>query len=541
MNVEDFLLHVQWLTGSPVKEVTKLDKELLSQALADDNREINFSQFNELLLLVNKNRLEDPFFNYFFVGDGESGRCKIAEIPGAVERFQHTAMLRYGNFIYAYRTLSRKRTTPDLVEAIGDHARNPACLLKKITQRQPRVVEIKPIARDRTYLLGYLSAGQAVRELARAQKLIHLIQTEGSESLEKLSEVITENVSTEEASVLSTLVERWASHNDPSTINELESQLQADLSKLKALDTATMEVQKQGEGNTDIYLTWDHMDVYFATSMRKKWEYEQLHDFVQTLMNTDVIKPLSLRYFDPTQSFESNRINKGLVEALMLKRATCTVYSIQDTDTFGKDSELAATLAQGKPVIAFAPEINVEERAQQLMSTDPASLRDRLLFVQNADELFGSGEADSGPLETVEIQLGIVLEKTMWKSIPSSDLNKEFRATCGADLEAFCTLIAESEINTYNRRAETLKLTHPLGIQVHLETGVANGVLVARDVETCAELVRRIVLNEMEFDVTDDDETNCWLLKERLTGSIYRVVTKNRKLTNCFWNYYGEN
>ena len=66
---------------------------------------------------------------------------------------------------------------------------------------------------------------------------------------------------------------------------------------------------------------------------------------------------LKLRYFDPTQSHLDFRIDKGLIEGLMLKRAACTVYMVQETDTFGKDSELASTLAQGKPVIAFIPHI----------------------------------------------------------------------------------------------------------------------------------------------------------------------------------------
>ena len=77
---------------------------------------------------------------------------------------------------------------------------------------------------------------------------------------------------------------------------------------------------------------------------------------------------LNLRFFDPTQSYMSNRVNKGLVESLMLKRAKCTVYSVQDTDTLGKDSELAATLAQGKPVIAYVPEKTLEERVTELLA-----------------------------------------------------------------------------------------------------------------------------------------------------------------------------
>ena len=54
------------------------------------------------------------------------------------------------------------------------------------------------------------------------------------------------------------------------------------------------------------------MDVYFATSMRKAWEYKDLYDFIERLTASDELKELDLRYFDPTQAFTENRVNKGL-------------------------------------------------------------------------------------------------------------------------------------------------------------------------------------------------------------------------------------
>lgn len=65
------------------------------------------------------------------------------------------------------------------------------------------------------------------------------------------------------------------------------------------------------------------MDIYFATSMRKAWEYQDLYDFIERLMGQEELNELDLRYFDPTQAYTDNRVNKGLVEALMLKRARC--------------------------------------------------------------------------------------------------------------------------------------------------------------------------------------------------------------------------
>ena len=82
----------------------------------------------------------------------------------------------------------------------------------------------------------------------------------------------------------------------------------------------------------------------------------------------------------------------------------------------------------------------------------------------------------------------------------------------------------------YDRRAETLKEHHPLGIQVDLESGVANGVLVVRTVDQCAQLVRRIMTNSLEFavDTIQEDGQEYLLLRERISNSVYRVMTGDR-------------
>ena len=63
----------------------------------------------------------------------------------------------------------------------------------------------------------------------------------------------------------------------------------------------------------------------------------------------------------------------------------------------------------------------------------------------------------------------------------------------------------------YDKRARTLRDSHPLALQVNLETGVANGVLVVRTVADCAALLRRILLSAMEFSLEDAD--GMWHLK----------------------------
>jgi hypothetical protein len=264
-----------------------------------------------------------------------------------------------------------------------------------------------------------------------------------------------------------------------------------------------------------------------------------------------------LRYFDPTQSSEESRINKGLIEGLMLKRAKCTIYSIQDTDTIGKDSELASTLAQGKPVIAYVPEItDIEEHAETL-AKQPLEF-----FVRKLPLLYETLEKRSVEIDcvnwaqknNVRLHEKPELEKffnefndkiqthlsgRVWSSIETSWLKDEdFKIKNAIDFKVFCHLMAIADKYFYDSRAKALKKTHPLALQVNLTTGVANGVLVVRKIEKCAELLYNIILNKADFKIEVDEDNDCICLKENISECIFRTVTRNKRLTNSFWNFY---
>ena len=203
----------------------------------------------------------------------------------------------------------------------------------------------------------------------------------------------------------------------------------------------------------------------------------------------------------------------------------------------GKDSELAATLAQGKPVIAYVPLISIKERTEELVKNDPSSLLDRLRFVLYADERFLS-ELSADDVAFVEgfRALNEFTRSIEFRSISNQSIVAHFKAENASDLLRLAEIVAASEKRIYENRANTLKSFHPLGIQVHLETGVANGVLVVRTIPDCAKLLMRVLTNTMEFDVEDDNAH--WSLREKISGSIFRVVTKHQKINNCFWNFY---
>jgi hypothetical protein len=127
-------------------------------------------------------------------------------------------------------------------------------------------------------------------------------------------------------------------------------------------------------------------------------------------------------------------------------------------------------------------------------------------------------------------------DKRIWRSIIDEDAIRKLRADLGEELATFCRLVASSEKAVYDKRAKTLKESHPLALQVNLDTGVANGVLVVRTIPECASFLRAMLLSSMDFSIEESD--GMWYLKEQISGCIYRVVTNDRKLNNSFWNFY---
>lgn len=139
-----------------------------------------------------------------------------------------------------------------------------------------------------------------------------------------------------------------------------------DLSKVDENVIARAESIKDiGKRNAREYLMIDVLDVYVATSMRELEEYESFKGLLADIFKHPDLAKLNLRYFDPTIIHCEDRIAQGLLEALMLKRAKLTLYVAGEKDTFGKDSECAATLVQGKPVVVYVEETN-DHRKEKL-------------------------------------------------------------------------------------------------------------------------------------------------------------------------------
>lgn len=215
------------------------------------------------------------------------------------------------------------------------------------------------------------------------------------------------------------------------------------------------KAKKKGEANAEWYMAMNGVDVYIAGSMRELRDFEEADELVRGVREKVSARGLGLTFFNPLWAYVPDQQQKGLLEVLMLRKASAMLFIAGIKDSFGKDSELATMLAQGKPVIVYVP------------------------------------------------------------SVPEADKrHKDF----------------EDHYEMFQKK-------HPLAMQCDLRTGVANGVMVARDIDTCGELLIRLFTNSVEFDIGDDDPNNHFL-RERITGSRVRVITKNQLLTASFWNQY---
>jgi hypothetical protein len=570
------------LTGVRLEPPASADGEplrLLSsvvQALSA-KKGLTVEQINEILLLYGGKRISRGFFDLFFLSDENGdpradGRQEISveDLKQGVARFRAFALLSFGNFRFAFNRLSEPPQLPsrDTREAVREHlgawAESSATRSERLGSRPEPLLPISPdaglIDRQETWHLGYLSVEQAHTEFARVHALASKTDIKSLEQArEALQELPVEvrvrvdsKLGREWPQVSAETIERWAEY-----LTDLRRAAPQLLDQMKRSTDA-------GVLNTVKYLTWDYLDIYVATSMRERWEFEDTFDSTQEIVGP-LAAELGLRYFDPTQSFEASPVDKGLLESLMLKRARCTLYLSQESDTFGKDSELAATLAQGKPVVVFIPRYideGLSTLRDRIQRRPLRYFRKRLLEVQadgflqsEIERVFqqfqrlGVGTCSSPPellQKAMEISRQLSSGRPFFELLLTVEDEEGFAACGGRD--ELCGLLAAIEAVFLEKRAEMYLRFHPLALQVHLESGVANGVLVSRSAEEAVALIRAILLNQLPFRIGPvvDPQSRRRVgtaLFEALTsnGSKFRVVTDHPLLTNSFWSFYLRN
>lgn len=353
-----FLIALAKFLGINPTEAEPLKSVLLSAESADllkqilvgifqppNGFSITFEDFNRLMIICGRHLATPHFFDYFF---GEA--ASLEQFETAVEKFRVKAMWLFGDFRFGYRMFA---TCPQ--PKFEDLIQKTLPLDPQPFSGRERFVEIEDIPSADLHLLGYISGAQ-VADMDSALKILSLasewsgatpsdkLSAIGSDKRQKAIQVLKANGVDVAASDLVDVPKE--------KIKELHTQLSGVYDELKKRRDNAVAI---GLRNTQRYLTLPDLDVYVATSMREPEDFLSHHRFIKEVFSDAEVAELRLRYFDPTLSYVENRVTKGLIEMLMLRRAMVTIYNAGTEDTLGKDSELAATLTQGKAVIVYVP------------------------------------------------------------------------------------------------------------------------------------------------------------------------------------------
>ncbi|MGV3522765.1 MAG: helix-turn-helix domain-containing protein [Candidatus Sericytochromatia bacterium] len=519
--------------------------------------------FNTLLTFYGERAVTQAFYRRFL---GHSQFDSVAHFASRVHAFQQAAIRIYGSFRKAFKTLSVCDEVA-LNQALQALEPVPDTVYRA---RQP-FSAIRQIPEGRLDDLGYIS----VERVRKENQERHLLSTLLLELAQWHEEQPHRALPVRKRHRIEALLRKFGSELqledtlfrpvDPDEIRrEAQRLAPADQELVRIAQT-----QEQGQQNLAAYLTEPYMDLYIATSMRERADFISVNSFVQTIFGDPRIAPLHLRYFNPTQSWIADRVAKGLVEALMLRRATLTVYMAQKTDTFGKDSEASVALGQGKPVIVYVPRLYAP---QQGISSD-ALMSSQVSETQLLERLQALGvEPETGVdrqgmvsellkaqlAELDSAQLGAVIldhwaDFDLYGEIKTLEPDLRHVASAYLDAltqpgprpnwpelsEALRPALIDKLVQValfFERRATTFKEIHPLALQVILSSGVLNGILVVRSAEDCTRMIYQLLTNSLETELKVEPDN--YRLLEKHTGSTLRVISKNRLLTNAFWTQY---
>jgi transcriptional regulator with XRE-family HTH domain len=525
---------------------------------------------NSALVFYAVPAMSSAFFKRYFSG---AAFDSLDLFQKGVERFQAEAIRLFSTFGEAYRQMN---ATSDLERVLLPLAKHS---LEHFTDRTAwdGSERIQTLPEDKLDFLGYISVAkykaqkQRRETLARyLRELAEQVRKDGAAAVDLLSEKRKRKIDSLLKEFSSTLMHTPLSGLFAPNPADLEAEASRILRDEK--DETEMEAaQSQALSNLSHYLSSDHMDVYVATSMRTHSDFIAVNRFAERLFSHELVAPLRLRYFNPTQSWIEDRVAKGLVEALMLRRAQATLYMAQKADSFGKDSEASVALGQGKPVIVYVPKLVLESAAldsEQLIHEPDHKLREALLaagsLADDLDDLDHDGLFKASLATRLKAlsddQIAEIVHR-QWADLALLDESERIRGKDETTLRERYTLFVKDVIAgkrptlqqqtrielekilqavavTFEiNRARVFKEVHPLALQVILSTGVLNGILVSRSVDSCAALLKGVLENSLQLELVRDDDN--YRLLEKTTGSTIRVIARNALLSNALDATYG--
>ena len=304
-----------------------------------------------------------PEFEERYIGASEL--LSLNHLKWGLRRLYMDALLCFGNIRQAYRSL-RTKDKLSVIAALSA----PRFKTKDMIARGSGL-PLETIARDDRYLIAeiacktYDPADETMPGLTEFMKERYKQQSAAGKKTITVRELIS-SVPNQD---------KYSSDQLSFSLDEvLDREVRSEEEIAEAIDPIRKKFQAarvRALKNTKLYLSMiADLDIYVATSMRKREDFRAMAEFCDNVFQDDKLKDLKLRYFDPTRSAAIGHEDKGLIECLMVKCAKVLVYNAGTSDSYGKDVEAAMALSRGKPVIFFC---DVETRRKLLLYSSARS------------------------------------------------------------------------------------------------------------------------------------------------------------------------
>jgi hypothetical protein len=340
-----------------LSRLEKLDKEPLTKV-----------QLNQLLVVSQMGSISDGFFRYYWREIPKRHPFEVSALGNFnkhwLEGHEHVihstdhlhwglyrlyvdALLYYGNVKAGFLSL-RSLTHEQIASFFGEKRFDT----EAISARGP-ALDLNVIGRDDRYLISEMACktfGEIPETRDAALKVLegawdkHASAGGGEIDFRDLLKRYVVTPTTEEQLLLS---------YDDISAERIGSRIQV-RKQFETVADKFLAARSRAIQNTEFYLSMvNDLDVYVATSMRSRQNFRDMADATEHIFNNPLLKPLHLRYFDPTLSAAKGHEDKGLIECLMVKCAKLLVYCEGEKESYGKDAEAAMALSLGKPVIFF--------------------------------------------------------------------------------------------------------------------------------------------------------------------------------------------
>lgn len=353
--------------------VHKRSDEVFDRIRAIDKSPIGRAQLNQLLHLSHEPGVSDGFFRYYWLSVPKDHPYEVDKIPGysagvlggdliqsqehlkwGLYRLYVDALLFFGDVRIAFNKL-RRLTSRELEELFQSKRFDTNGMIR----RGPAIPLIN-VAKDNRYLISEMACKSHaalgghqsdLRTFLLDAFTTHSSTGGGKITIRRLFERAFSNESNKKDRQ-----DEFLFSADDILDEEVESAAQIN-EKYESVVRVFEAARRDALRNTDYFLSMvNDLDVYVATSMRLRSDFRKMADFCEKVFRAPILKPLTLRYFDPTVSAAEGHEDKGLIECLMVKSAKVLVYCAGSKDSFGKDAEAAMALSLGKPVIFYCDE-----------------------------------------------------------------------------------------------------------------------------------------------------------------------------------------